>query len=144
MQPIKIYLSAPIANNPDGYVAHFESLELWATAFFGDWIKNRPVEIVNPLNLPHEHGHTPEEYLAEDLIALETCDVIILGEGWENSSGCLQEHKRAVELGIEILPEEIIEPQTAGMNRCMDGRTECCGQFSNYLCKLLAKFDALE
>lgn len=142
MQPLRIYLSAPIANNPDGYEAHFDNLEFWATAFFGTWITGRKIEIVNPLKLPHEHGRTRDEYLEEDLEAVKTCHVIILGNGWELASGCLQEVSLAKDLGLEVLPETIIEGQKAAFSRCMGPYDECCGSQSNYFCKLLAKLNA--
>ena len=142
MQSLKIYLSAPIANNPSGYESHFDNLEFWVTAFFGTWITNRPVEIVNPLKLPHEHGRTRDEYLEEDLEALKTCHVIILGNGRESASGCCKEASLAKELGLVVLPESIVKGQEAAFNRCMDGRMECCGDKNNYLCRLLAKLNA--
>lgn len=141
MQPLRIYLSAPIANNPDGYEAHFEALETWAKDFFEKHL-NRPFEIINPLKLPHEHGRTRDEYLQEDLEALKTCHVIIMGVGWETANGCLQERRLAKDLGLDILPESIIEGQQAAFTRCMDGRTECCGQMNNYLCRLIEKLNA--
>lgn len=142
MEPLKIYLSAPIANNPDGYEAHFEALEFWAVAFFGTWVRGRKIEIVNPLKLPHEHGRTRDEYLEEDLETLKTCHVIILGNGWGSAGGCLQEASLAKDLGLVILPESVINGQEAAFNRCMDGRTECCGDKSNYLCRILDELNA--
>lgn len=141
MQPLRIYLSAPIANNPDGYEAHFEALETWAKDFFEKHL-NRPFEIVNPLKLPHQNGHTQDEFLEEDLEALKTCHAIILGKDYEQASGCCQEATLAKQLGLEILPETIIEGQQAAFIRCMYGRTECCGQMNNYLCRLIEKLNA--
>ncbi len=142
MNPLKIYLSAPIANNPDGYEAHFDRLEFWAGAFFGTWIRGRKIEIVNPLKLPHAHGRTYHEYLEEDLEALKTCDVIILGNRWESSSGCCQEAGLAKALGLVVLTESVVLGQETAFAQCIDGRTECCGDKSNYLCRILDKLNA--
>lgn len=141
MQPLRIYLSAPIANNPDGYEAHFEALETWAKDFFEKHL-NRPFEIINPLKLPHEHGRTRDEYLQDDLEALKTCHVIILGVGWETANDCLQERRLAGQLGLELLPESVVNAQKTAFTRCMDGRTECCGQMNNYFCRLIEKLNA--
>ena len=51
------------------------------------------------------HGQCTEEFWYEGTLALlEKCDVMVLVEGWEHSTGAQAESKRARELGIPVIP----------------------------------------
>jgi hypothetical protein len=52
---------------------------------------------VDPFNrLGHEY------WLSTTLAAMEGCDVVVCGPGWQESEGCRGERERADELGLEV------------------------------------------
>lgn len=60
-------------------------------------------EVVNPCDLPHQHGQTYEEFMREDLEALLTCTHIHMLDNWINSNGAKLEAAVAVNCGIEAV-----------------------------------------
>ena len=60
-------------------------------------------DVINPLKLPHDHGHTWEEYLKEDIKAMLTCDSIYMLSDWEISRGATVEYNLAKELNFHFL-----------------------------------------
>ncbi len=60
-------------------------------------------EPVSPIDLPHEHGKTWEEYMREDLRAMLTCNFVYVLNNWRTSPGATIEVKTAMSLGINIV-----------------------------------------
>lgn len=48
-------------------------------------------------DLPYEY------WMAMDLEVLKRCDWILMGEGWEDSHGCVREFNLAMNIGIPVL-----------------------------------------
>lgn len=59
-------------------------------------------EAVNPVELPHNHGRTWEEYMRECLKALLECEVVYALDNWRYSVGATIEVNLAVSLGMNI------------------------------------------
>jgi hypothetical protein len=93
----KVYISGPIskADDPERVFAS------WARH-----LKSMGYDAVNPYelgqNLKEELGREPtyDEYIANGLEALESCDHIYLLDGWENSDGARLEWDWAKKWGI--------------------------------------------
>jgi len=62
-------------------------------------------EVVNPMNLPHDHDKRWGSYMIECLTALMTCDGVFMLLDWEKSRGARIEHIFAKAHGLEIMEE---------------------------------------
>ena len=62
-------------------------------------------EVVNPMELPHNHAQTWGEYMLEDLAALLTCDSIYMLKDWQRSAGASIEYKFALKLELNFIFE---------------------------------------
>lgn len=95
---MKVYISGPISGRTfEEAKSHFNMVE--------SNLRHQDFEVVNPIDLPHEHGGTWKEYMKEDIIALMECDSIYMLKGWEDSAGARLEVSIAIGLGYEILFE---------------------------------------
>ena len=93
---MKVYISGPITGHEKTYFDEFKTLE--------KSLIESGAEVINPCTLPHNHGHTYEDFMKEDLIAMLTyCDKIIMMQGWETSKGALDEKRIAEICGFEVL-----------------------------------------
>ena len=61
---------------------------------------------VNPLELPHRHNRTWNDYMKEDLRELTKCDFIYVIRNWRDSNGAKVEVETAVNLGINVIFQE--------------------------------------
>ena len=60
-------------------------------------------EAISPLDLPHKHGGTWEEYMREDLMKLLECKYLYALTNWTQSPGARFEVHAALTLGIEVI-----------------------------------------
>lgn len=58
-------------------------------------------EVVNPMELPHDHDKSWESYMRECIAALVTCDEIALMENYTSSDGARLELEIAIRLNFE-------------------------------------------
>lgn len=66
-------------------------------------VENLGFEAVNPVELPHNHGHTWEEYMRECLVAMLECQTVYALNNWRYSVGATIEVNLAVSLGINVI-----------------------------------------
>lgn len=66
---------------------------------------------VSPMDLPHKHGGTWEEYMREDLMKLLECKYLYALTNWTQSPGARFEVHAALTLGIKVIfqPKPSIE-----------------------------------
>ncbi len=60
-------------------------------------------QVVNPIELPHNHNKTWSEFMREDLKAMMDCDAIYLLKNFTTSKGAMTELYLAQSLGMKIL-----------------------------------------
>jgi hypothetical protein len=95
---MKIYIAGPMTGLPDYNRPAFNAAAR---------ILSQNGEIaLNPAILPEGMKH--EEYMTICLAMVEVCDMVALLPGWEVSVGAQMEHKRARELGKEVIEIEVI------------------------------------
>jgi hypothetical protein len=58
---------------------------------------------VSPVELPHNHGKSWNEYMREDLTALLTCHSVYTLKNWRLSPGAVIEVNTAVSVGLHII-----------------------------------------
>lgn len=93
---MKTYLSGPITGLPiEQARKNFTDAEAR--------LKSAGMEVVNPMNLPHDHDKSWEAYMKECIIALMGCDAIHLMKDWHKSRGASMEAYLAHALDIQIL-----------------------------------------
>ena len=104
---MKIYISGPIAGQPD-FKQKFKEAE--------DKLRTLGWDVCNPCEVPawpHQgecpksytgvvNGHTAACYLRGDLWELLQCDVLFMLPGWESSIGARLEHSVASHCGMTI------------------------------------------
>jgi len=102
---MKVYICGKITNLP-GYMArhYFAKVE--------KMLKDLGYEPINPMNLPHNHSKSWEDYMKECIAALVQCDAIYLMGNWYDSKGAILEYDIAKQLGLEVLSSENIERET--------------------------------
>lgn len=61
---------------------------------------------VNPFEIYAGENPTYADHLTSDLLALSSCDAIMLCEGWQFSRGCRIEAHFAQEFGLQIMYEK--------------------------------------
>lgn len=87
---MKVYISGPITGTND-YMERFEKAE--------EELREEGHVVVNPAkvnsNMPEESTH--EDYMRVSLAMMEMCEVVYFLKDWEESRGCLEEFKYAVE-----------------------------------------------
>lgn len=94
---MKVYIAGPMTGLPDYNRPAFNAAAK---------ILSQCGEIVlNPAVLPDGMRH--EEYMTICLAMVEVCDAVMLLPGWEQSVGAQMEHKRARELGKEVIEIEV-------------------------------------
>jgi Asp-tRNA(Asn)/Glu-tRNA(Gln) amidotransferase A subunit family amidase len=94
MKKPRIYIAGKITGLPiEEAKAKFKRAE----CFFID----NGYEVVNPMELPHDHDKSWESYMRECIAALVTCDSIALLENYRNSKGALLEFEIALRLDFK-------------------------------------------
>lgn len=97
MNKLKCYISGKITGI-DNYVELFNSAE--------KYLLLKGYDVVNPVNLAHDHDKSWESYMKEDLKALLDCDAIYMLKNWHKSKGAIIEKTLAYQLGIQIINEK--------------------------------------
>ena len=92
----KCYIAGKIGNLPEQeYKVNFAVGEIEVASM--DMIP------ISPIELPHNHGKTWNEYMREDLIAMLQCDAVYALKNWRLSPGATIEVETAIKVGIEII-----------------------------------------
>jgi hypothetical protein len=93
---MKTYISGPITGLPiEQARAAFSEAEFR--------LKSVGMEVVNPMNLPHNHDKSRESYMKECILALMDCDAIYMLKGYMDSRGAIIELNLAYDLNIKPL-----------------------------------------
>jgi hypothetical protein len=90
----KIYISGKISGMEE------KAKQLFYNAEERLWIKG--YDVVNPMNLNHNHDKTWQSFMREDIRALCECDYIYLMPNWWRSKGARIELLIAFLIGIKI------------------------------------------
>lgn len=95
---MRIYISGKITGTTD-YMQRFSAAERK--------LKARGLSVVNPakVNGMMPEDMTWEEYMKMSFCMLELCDAIYMLPGWEDSTGAILEHHRAVKNDMIIFNE---------------------------------------
>ncbi len=92
----RVYISGPIAGDE-------HHLEKFNAAQFK--LEDKGYSVINPavatLFLPEDLDY--EEFMQIDLAMLETCDVIFMLKGWQQSRGANREYGYALAKGMKII-----------------------------------------
>lgn len=92
----KIYIAGKIGDLPEAeYKANFEKAK--------QEVRSMGFEPVSPVDLPHNHGRTWNEYMREDLIAMLGCEYVYCLRNWRKSPGAIVEINTALSVGINII-----------------------------------------
>ncbi len=127
-RPTRIFLSAPCASNPN-YVEHFGELEEKVKTWYNQITKldsslNKKFRIINPImhinSVDCDYQVTSDDYRYESLELLKMCDIIVMGKGWQNAEGCVEERGIAIILGLSIDTEKEIDELLRNIGRRMD------------------------
>lgn len=92
----KIYISGKISGLGE---VHVQALFGYAET----QLINKGYDVVNPINLRHDHDRSWLSYMREDIKALMNCDAIYMLTNWKDSKGAKIEHDLAQSLGLQIL-----------------------------------------
>lgn len=93
----KIYISGRIT-----------SIEEQAAVLFQEakkFLIDQGFEVINPMELDHDHGLSWAEYMRVDIKALCDCQYIYMLKNWKESKGAILEHLIATELEMLIIYE---------------------------------------
>jgi hypothetical protein len=99
----KCYIAGKIGDLPEAeYKSNFEQAkkEVEAMGFIP----------VSPVDLPHNHGRSWNDYMREDLTEMLKCEVLYALRNWRLSPGATIEINTAISVGINI----IHQPMRAG------------------------------
>lgn len=95
MKKKRIYIAGKITGRPINEAAmDFKRAELV--------FKKAGYDVVNPMNLKHDHDKSWESYMRECIAALVTCDSIAMIEGYESSTGAQLEYTIALALNMNF------------------------------------------
>ena len=94
----RIYLSGKITGlHIEGADNHFNKAE--------EKLNQCGYEVINPMNINHDHDKSWENYMRVDLKALLDCDFIYMLKNWHLSKGANIEYNLAKDLGLTIIFE---------------------------------------
>lgn len=96
----RVYVSGPMTG-----ISHF-NFPAFIKAVEGLRVQGH--DVVSPHELAHADGGRPgsipwHQYLREDLIAMLTCDAIVVLPGWDGSRGSTLEVFVATQVGMSVL-----------------------------------------
>lgn len=95
MQKTKIYISGKISGLDQYEVGRkFELAKIE--------LQKQDYEVISPMDLPHNHGKSWQEFMKEDIAALMTCDCIYALKDWRDSAGAKIEIELAYKLGLDV------------------------------------------
>jgi len=66
-------------------------------------VKELGYEPISPLDLPHAHDKSWNNYMKEDLIAMLQCECVYVLRNWRHSDGAKIEVNTALSVGINII-----------------------------------------
>jgi hypothetical protein len=90
---MKVYISGKIGDLPmDFVIAKFASKQMY--------LEQKGYEVVNPVNLPHDHDKSWHSYMIEDLQAMKDCTHICMLPCHIDSPGALIEKAFATRMGL--------------------------------------------
>lgn len=83
-------------------------------------LRDHGLDAVNPMKKFSEQlGLSWREYMAEDIKVLVDCDAIYMLGNWRDSKGARLEHRIAIDLGLRVIYEQLIEGEDlAHFHRC--------------------------
>lgn len=96
----KIYVSGGITGRD-----FQEALKHFADA--SQMLREQGYEVVNPMELEHNHDQSWENFMRVDLKAMLDCDSIYMLSGWGRSRGAMIEWELAKEIGFNFIYETI-------------------------------------
>lgn len=96
----KIYISGQITGIEEQATKLFKDAEL-DLVLLG-------YEVVNPMELNHDHDKTWQNYMKHDIKAMMDCDEIYMLNNWIKSKGAIIEHNLAVNLGFNVMYQEFL------------------------------------
>lgn len=76
-----------------------------------DYFLKLDYDVVNPMNLSHQHDLSWESYMREDLKAMMDCDAIALLSNYRDSKGAGIEKELAEQLGFMIFIQSFLEEE---------------------------------
>ena len=91
----QIYLSGPMTGLPELNFPAFHSA--------AQKLRGLGYVVTNPAELDHDPNSSWQKCMRNDLKAMLDCDVLVLLEGWERSSGAHLEVHIAHRIGMEII-----------------------------------------
>lgn len=94
MSKIKVYIAGKITGMEA--TKAYNNFKLAESA-----LKQLGYEVVNPMDLPHDHDKSWESYMKECIVSLTTCDFIYLLPNWRSSKGAQLERLIATQLKIK-------------------------------------------
>jgi hypothetical protein len=94
---MKIYISGSITNN-ENYIKQFGDAEFN--------LIQQGHEVVNPVNLSHDHNKSWSAYMKEDIKAMMDCDAIYMLKGWHHSRGAVIEKNLAYVVGMKVINDK--------------------------------------
>ena len=99
----KVYIAGPMRGLPD---FNYPAFNEYAAIFRRNgWYVENPAEIGAVYGSPEDINADPAllaAVMAAEIHALETCDVILLLDGWQKSVGAKKELAAAIAAGLEI------------------------------------------
>lgn len=111
---MRIYISGPVTRQEETAKQRFDAaIPRVADAALeaGETLKG--TEFINPYRVNQEMAYglnkeavTHAEYMIVSIALLSICDTIYMMSGWQQSEGCKQEHRYAMEHGYRIFYQE--------------------------------------
>lgn len=104
---MRIYISGPVTGQEDTARQRFNQAAAELMVKFS--MRKMPVSIIDPFRanacIFERFRETPshDDYMATSMAMLALCDAIYMMEGWQNSEGCQQEYKYAMEHCYEVI-----------------------------------------
>lgn len=98
----KCYVAGPMTGYPELNYPLFHSVSQRLRKMGFEVVS--PAEL-NPITTPYR------EAMINDILALVTCDHIVMLDGWEKSKGATLEHHIATVLGIELIELDPAPPR---------------------------------
>ena len=96
----KLYLAGPMAGLPEHNYPAFNAA--------AEQLRDAGFEVMNPAEFEGDAGHEWAWYLKRNIPYLIKCDAVATLDNWWNSRGACLETSIAAEMGMPIIPVEMI------------------------------------
>lgn len=93
----RIYIAGPITGKEEKAYLKFNAAKTFLNA--------KGYQVINPMELSHNHDKEWVSYMRECLKELIECDEVYMLRGWRKSKGAVLEHKVALALNLELIYE---------------------------------------